>query len=51
MSYLHSGNIQVVIFDNSTRKYQVLKDVTLNGSDEVILRLESLFGKENLVLK
>lgn len=51
MSYLHSGNVQVVIFDNSTRKYQVLKDVTLNGSDEVILRLESLFGKENLVLK
>lgn len=51
MSHLYSGSIPVVIYDNSTRKYSVLKDVTLGCEETVISRLESLFGKENLVLK
>ncbi len=51
MAMLNPGESDVVIFDASTKKYSVLKDVKLNSDINVLNRLRSNFGDENIVIK
>ena len=48
---LNRGNTKIIIFDESTRKYSVMKDVGVNASEKVITRLYEVFSKENVVVK
>ena len=51
LSMLNRGDTQVVLFDESTRKYSSLKNTTINPSDAVIGKLGLLFGDSNVILK
>jgi DNA polymerase-3 subunit alpha len=48
---LHSGKCEVIIFDQSTNKYVSMKNVRVSDDENVIERLKSLFGAENVVMK
>ena len=51
LAALNRGSTQIVLFDNRTGKYSVMKDVSINPRDNVFSRLYELFGKENTVYK
>ncbi len=51
ISVLNRGNANVVLYDNSRKKYCVLKDALIDPSDRVIARLSTLFGAESVILK
>ncbi len=48
---LNSGDTEIIIFDTSTGKYSALKDCRINATDNVLTKLSSLFGDENIVYK
>ena len=48
---LNSGEVKVILFDGSTRKYSVMSGVRINPDDRVLDRLSSMFSPENVVLK
>ena len=48
---LNRGKTKVVIYDESTKKYSVMRDVSLDPSDKVISRLEAIFLSGNVILK
>jgi len=47
----NSGKYSVVLFDESSKKYSVLKGATLTDDDAVVSRLNLIFSKENVVFK
>ena len=51
MAMLNPGKTKIAVFDESTKKYSVLKDASILASQKVLSRLFELFGKENVVLK
>ena len=51
LSILNPGNASIVVYDSSTKKYSVFKGGTISSSDEVVDRLRSIFGEENIVKK
>ena len=51
ISALNPGSVQIVIFDSSTRKYSVMKGITVGASERVIARLSDIFSEENVVFK
>ncbi len=48
---LNRGNAKVILYDESTNKYSAMKDVFVSPNERVMTRLESLFGRENVILK
>jgi DNA polymerase-3 subunit alpha len=48
---LNPGSTKIVLYDEETKKYNVMKDVTVNPRENVIQRLHSIFSEENVVLK
>jgi DNA polymerase-3 subunit alpha len=48
---LNRGNAKVVLYDESTGKYSVMKDVMINPDDRIIARLCSIFGDKNVIFK
>lgn len=48
---LNRGRVKVVLYDEGTKKYSVMKDAFVNPSDKVISRLVTLFGQGNVILK
>ncbi len=48
MATLHPGSLPVVFFDESTRKYQAMKNLTVSSTDETLGKLVSLFGEGNV---
>jgi DNA polymerase-3 subunit alpha len=48
---LNPGEVKVILFDGSTRKYSVMSGVRINPDDRVLARLSSTFSPENVVLK
>ena len=48
---LNRGNTKIVIFDESTKKYSVMKDVLISSEEKVRERLSSVFSSENVVFK
>ena len=48
---LNRGEAKLVVYDESSKKYSYMKDVSLSLSDKVILKLEEIFSKENVVIR
>ena len=48
---LNSGDVQIVLFDQSTKKYSALKGYLIEPSTEVLTRLKNLFGDDAVILK
>ncbi len=48
---LNRGEAKIVIFDDSTKKYSVMKDVSINPSDKVLAKFSEIFSESNVVLK
>jgi DNA polymerase-3 subunit alpha len=51
LSSLNPGACSVILYDSQSGKYTKMKNVTISDSDDVISRLESRFGKGNVVVK
>ena len=51
LALLNPGSTKIAVFDTSTGKYHSLKDVVISTSEKVLLRLKTVFGEENVVLK
>ncbi len=51
ISALNRGNAKIVIFDESSRKYSVMKDVSVCPSEKVLEKLGEIFSSENVVFK
>ena len=45
---LNRGKVSIVLYDESTKKYSALRNVTVSASDTVILRLGKIFSPENV---
>ena len=48
---LNRGQARIVIYDESSKKYSAMRDVSVAPSDKVIGRLSELFSPENVILK
>ena len=48
LSTLNPGRVPVIFYDTSTGKYQAMKSLTVNPKSEVMERLFSVFGRENV---
>ncbi len=48
LAALNRGDTSIVLFDMNTKKYSVMKDVSIDPSDKVIERLVSRFGAESV---
>ena len=48
---LNRGDVKVILYDESTKKYSMVKDVSLQASEKVISRLGSVFSPECVILK
>lgn len=51
IALLNPGRYQIVIFDSSSKKYSAFTSGTINATDNVKMRLISIFGEENVVIK
>ena len=51
LALLNPGSSEVVIYDSKSKKYSVLKGVSISDSENVKARLSEIFGEENVVLK
>ena len=51
ISAFNRGDAKVVLYDESRRKYVVMKEALVEPSDKVLEKLSALFGKENVILK
>ena len=48
---LNRGDAKVFLYDESQKKYVVMKGIGIDPSDKVISRLRSVFSQENIVFK
>ena len=48
---LNRGNAKVILYDESTAKYSVMKDVMINPDSRVLARLSNIFGDKNVIYK
>ena len=51
IALLNPGRCEVVVFDASTKRYSALRGVEISSQENVISRLCSIFGNENVVVK
>ena len=51
LSMLNNGDTPVVLYDSSSAKYQVMKNVLLPTHERIIERLCEIFSDENVVVK
>ena len=48
---LNRGNVNVVLYDESAKKYSLMKGATVREDNDVIRRIESVFGEGNVIIK
>ena len=48
---LNRGNVNVVLYDESAKKYSLMKGASVRDDEDVIRRIESVFGSGNVILK
>ena len=48
---LNRGEVKIVLYDESTKKYSMVKDVSVSPSEKVLTRLGSIFSEQNIILK
>ncbi len=51
MAMLNPGKTEIAVFDSSHGKYSIIKDVCIDANEKVVIRLKSIFGEGNVVLK
>jgi len=51
ISLLNPGKCEIVFFDSKTKKYCILKGVTVSSDESVLNRFRSIFGSDNIVVK
>ena len=51
ISAFNRGEVKLVLFDESRKKYVAMKDALVDPSDKVLDKLSALFGAENVILK
>ncbi len=51
LAALNRGETKIVLYDESTKKYSVMKDVLISSSERVIERLSSMFSSENVIFR
>ncbi len=51
ISALNRGNAKIVVYDEGSKKYSVMKDCPVDPSEKVMAKLISLFGEKNVILK
>ncbi len=51
ISALNRGLTQIVVFDDSTRKYMTMKNISLDPSEKVLKKLKDIFGESNIAIK
>ena len=51
LALVNSGSTEIVVFDNTEKRYHIFKGVTISSSSKVIERLKSTFGEDCVVLK
>ncbi len=47
----NKGDVQIALFDEGTRKYSVMRDVTVAATEKALGKLADIFGDGNVVLK
>ncbi len=47
----NKGDTQVVLFDEATKKYSVMKGVAISDGDSALSKLSSVFSAENVIIK
>ena len=48
---LNRGDVPIVLFDESSKKYSILKGAAVRADDGVISRLKTVFSNENVIFK
>jgi hypothetical protein len=51
IALLHPGDVSVVLFDTSKKKYVALKDAWIDPNDAVLSRLRSMFAEDGVVYR
>ena len=51
IAVFNKGEAKIILFDESTKKYVAMKDVSVDPSEKVISRLSTLFSSENVVFR
>lgn len=51
MATLNPGNTKIILYDEGSKKYSVLKNMLIEKSDKVIGRLSEMFSSENVIVK
>ena len=51
ISALNRGNAKIILYDESTKKYSAMKELSVDPSEKVLIRLSSIFGNDSVVLK
>lgn len=51
MATLNPGNTKIILYDEGSKKYSVLKNMLIEKSDKVIGRLIEMFSSENVIVK
>ncbi len=48
---LNRGDVKIALFDEKTKKYSLMKGISVSGEPNVIARLSSIFSPENVIFK
>lgn len=51
IAQLYRGELSVALFDNESKKYSLMKGISISSDATIIERLGNIFGSENVILK
>ena len=51
VAQFNRGNVPVIIYDESVKKYSAMRNMAVEPSEKVIRRLREAFGADNVILK
>ena len=50
LTALNPGFTKIVVYDESSKKYSIIKDLSIEQSDKVLGRLTDIFGPQNVIV-
>ncbi len=51
VAQFNRGNVQIVVYDATTKKYSAMKNITTVANEKVLSKLRETFGEENVIFK
>lgn len=51
MATLNPGNTKIVLYDEESKRYSIMKNMLIDKNDRVIGRLSEMFSPENVIIK